>query len=312
MKLLFHKINKRDLFISTAVLFFSFTTSAQKNNEPLPIIDVHLHTFRIMPGAKFDYLNVYAPKTQDEYGKQVLALLNKLNIYAFVSGDDSVLQDWKTKNTKRIFPSKLVWSPKMIDTSLLKKELIEKKWLAIGEVLTQYQGLAPNDSSMEPIYRLAEEMDVPLGIHIGLGPAGGVYTMFPNFRASLNHPFLLEDVLIKHPKLRLYICHAGWPMTDEMLAMLYAFPQLYVDVAVIDWALPQKEFHHYLRRLVDAGFADRIMFGSDEMMWPEGIELSIKAIQDATFLTETQKRNIFYNNAVRFFKLNKEDVGGGK
>jgi 3-oxoacyl-[acyl-carrier protein] reductase len=66
---------------------------------------------------------------------------------------------------------------------------------------------------------------------------------------------------------------------------------------------PGDEFYAYLRNLIRAGFEDRIMFGSDQMSWPETIGLAISAIQSADFLTEQQKRNILYNNAARFLKL---------
>jgi predicted TIM-barrel fold metal-dependent hydrolase len=45
------------------------------------------------------------------------------------------------------------------------------------------------------------------------------------------------------------------------------------------------------------------MFGSDQMFWPETIELAIEGVESADFLSEEQKRDIFYNNAVRFFRL---------
>ena len=45
------------------------------------------------------------------------------------------------------------------------------------------------------------------------------------------------------------------------------------------------------------------MFGSDQMRWPEKIGEGIEAIQQAPFLTAEQKRDIFYNNAVRFLRL---------
>ena len=72
---------------------------------------------------------------------------------------------------------------------------------------------------------------------------------------------------------------------------------------MINWAIPRKEFHSYLRRLVDAGFGKRIMFGSDQMVWPDAIGLAIEGVESATFLTDAQKRDIFYNNAVEFFDL---------
>ncbi len=94
-------------------------------------------------------------------------------------------------------------------------------------------------------------------------------------------------------------------MLDEMVAMLYAFPNLYVDIAVINWYIPKAEFYAYLKRLVDAGFSNRIMFGSDQMHWPQSIGTAINAIDSASFLSSQQKRDIFYNNAVRFFKIDK-------
>ena len=122
---------------------------------------------------------------------------------------------------------------------------------------------------------------------------------------SLSNPLLLEEVLIRHPKLRLYVMHAGWPMIDQTIGLLWAHPQVYVDIGVINWAIPRKEFHFYLRRLVEAGFGKRIMFGSDQMVWPEVIGPAIEGVNSATFLTPGQKGDIFYNNAAEFFRLDK-------
>jgi hypothetical protein len=98
--------------------------------------------------------------------------------------------------------------------------------------------------------------------------------------------------------------HAGSPLVDEMISMLYTHPQLYVDIAGNDWSLPRKEFHRFLRRLVEAGYGKRILFGSDQMIWPQTIEVAIETIQTADFLTPEQKRDIFCNNAARFLRLN--------
>lgn len=66
--------------------------------------------------------------------------------------------------------------------------------------------------------------------------------------------------------------------------------------------------HAYLERLVNAGFGERIMFGSDQMYWPEAIGLAIEGVESADFLTEEQKRDIFFNNAVRFFQLDEHSL----
>ena len=42
-----------------------------------------------------------------------------------------------------------------------------------------YPRSTPDDTALEPLYALAEQFDVPLGIHIGLGPPGAAYTVAP-------------------------------------------------------------------------------------------------------------------------------------
>lgn len=82
--------------------------------------------------------------------------------------------------------------------------------------------------------------------------------------------------------------------------------QTFVFVRTADgWKIVHEHgtIYRYLHRLVEAGFANRIMFGSDQMVWPKTLEIAIEVIQDAPFLTVEQKRDIFYNNAARFLKL---------
>ena len=118
----------------------------------------------------------------------------------------------------------------------------------------------------------------------------------------------LEEVLVKHPNLRVYIMHAGFPMLDDLLALLYAHPQVYVDVGYIVWGQPRAAFYRYLQGIVEAGFGNRVMFGSDQIVWPGVIERSIASIDDAPFLSVEQKRDIFYNNAARFLRLSEEQI----
>jgi predicted TIM-barrel fold metal-dependent hydrolase len=155
---------------------------------------------------------------------------------------------------------------------------------------------------------LAEELNVPVGIHIGTGPVGAPYIGFDRYRARLHSPLALEEVLLRHRGLRVYIMHAGWPMLDDLLAVLWTHPQVYVDVGVIAWALPRVEFHRYLQRIVEAGFGKRVLFGSDQMIWPETIEMAIECVESAPFLTADQKRDIFFNNAARFLQLPPERI----
>ncbi len=88
-----------------------------------------------------------------------------------------------------------------------------------------------------------------------------------------------------------------------MTASLYRYPQVYGDLSTGTWIYPRETFYAYLKGLMDAGLGKRLMFGSDQMQWPEAIDDAVDAIQSAPFLSEEQKRDIFYNNAARFLHM---------
>lgn len=81
-----------------------------------------------------------------------------------------------------------------------------------------------------------------------------------------------------------------------------------MDVSGNNWSLPRAQFHDALRRMVDAGLEKRIMFGSDQMYWPDAIGEAIKTIETAPFLDAEQKRDILYNNAARFLRLSEAQI----
>lgn len=308
-------MNKLQRLIVLAAILVTLTVFqnnalAQPNAQPRPpIIDVHMHAYAKDP--RWDH-KVGNPITgqamtstnEQSHMRETFAEMKKYNIVkAFVSTDYDAVLRWKAAAPDNIIASYGFDDPATVNLEFLRKEHAAGRLLSLGEVGAQYEGIAPNDPKLEPIYALAEQLDIPLGIHIGLSKPGVSYDDSPKYRAALSNPMLLEEVLLRHPKLRLYVMHAGWPNLDQMLALMWAHPQVYVDVGVIDWALPRAEFHSYLRRLVEAGFGQRIMFGSDQMVWPDAIGRAVEGVESAAFLTEQQKRDIFYNNAVRFFRL---------
>jgi hypothetical protein len=296
---------RKTLLTPLVILFFASRLFSQQNE---PVIDVHMHAYDLWhPKSDTAWYpaNFNRPATDDELMQQSIKMMDKYHIVkAVASGDLKTVKKWQAAAQGRLIPGYETWesfTPDHINrlTQLIKAGDVK----VLAEIVTQYEGIGASDSALEPLYRLAEQYDVPVGIHMGPGPAGIAYRA--GYRSRLSSPLLLEEALVRHPKLRVYVMHAGWPMLDDMVAMLYAYPNLYVDIAVIDWYLPKKEFYSYLKRLVDAGFSNRIMFGSDQMQWPQTIPAAIETIESADFLTKQQKRDIFYNNAVRFFRLEK-------
>ena len=124
------------------------------------------------------------------------------------------------------------------DIDVLGGLYASKRLSVMGEIGAQYGGLSPADEKLEPYFALAEKLDIPVGVHTGLGPPGSPYDpATPNFRITLGDPRLLENVVIRHPKLRLYVMHAGWPYLAETKALMQQYPQIYADVGVIDWVM---------------------------------------------------------------------------
>lgn len=308
---------------------------------PLPIIDMHLHALHatdqgpppVIVCAPYDTMPVRDARwSSDRYfaetfGKancrhpltsapddatlqaRSLAMLDRYNITAVTSGPADLVAAWHKASPARIIPALAFGGSDLPSIDTLRAMHKAGQLAVIGEIGTEYDGIAPTDPKLEPYYALAEELDVPIAIHMGPGPPGAAY-LGMHFRMALSDPMLLEEVLVRHPRLRLYVMHAGWPMGDQMVALLYAHPQVYVDTAVIAYTQPRAEFWSYLKRLVDAGYEKRIMYGSDQMVWPDAIPASIDAIQTAPFLSAEQKRDILYNNAVRFLRLGERSNTG--
>ena len=182
------------------------------------------------------------------------------------------MERWKRVSPQRIIPGVSFFLTEDGPTpETIRRWHANGRIAVFGEVALQYQGIEPDDPRFAPYLAMAEQIDLPVGIHIGTGPPGAPYLGFENYSGRLHDPLSLEEPLRRHPRLRVYVMHAGWPMLDDTLALLYARPQVYVEVGVINYILPRAEFHRYLRRLVEAGFGNRVMFGSDQMIWPETI-----------------------------------------
>jgi predicted TIM-barrel fold metal-dependent hydrolase len=272
----------------------------------IPVIDMHFHSdWWGAPEIEETLSGFKSYKDRKTFASESFKYLNKYNIVKAVT-DGAYTAEYQKKAPNQVIPAHSSFHTN-IDS--LRKWFKAGKYKVMAEFEPQYSGLSPSDKSLDPYYTLAEELDVPLGIHIGLGPPGAPYISgLEKYRMSLSNPLLLEDALLRHPKMRVYVMHGGWPFLDEMVGLLYAHPQVYLDISVINWVLPRKEFYQYLKRIVEAGFGDRIMYGSDEMQWPQSIQVSVESILSAPFLNQKQKEDILYNNAAKFLRFSKKEI----
>ena len=309
------------------------------DNKRPPVIDIHVHTLGGFPGvgpmcpfntqflasdpkskeapfgwAPQDCTNRLEPaKSADEYMKAMLAEYEELNVTAVIMGDPESVKKWKAAAPGRVIMGtsfdNAMGNGKFLPVEELRARFTKDGFQVMSEIGLQYQGISPSDMSVDQYFALAEQLDIPVGIHMGTGGSGRANIAMPKFRGSMGNPLLLEELLARHPKLRLWIMHAGYPMIDNLLTLLQANSHVYVDVAGLIWSYPLKEVNVYIRRIVEAGFEDRVMFGTDQMIWPKLMRTSISVIDQADYLTPQQKRDILYNNAARFLRL---DTAQGK
>lgn len=313
--------------------------SAVYAQQRLPVIDMHLHAFpmeefppgtpicpgdqgatvpTVDPKAELDFASfaacdkpIFSAQNDTDLRDRTLAALRKHNVRrAMTEGPVELVTDWrKAAGGDRIIPGVAFGARKEKSVDELRQLHAKGQLAVLGEVYIQYRGHRPDDPRYEPYFALAEELDVPVGIHLGEGPpAAARLPGYEDYRVGVGSPFLLEEVLRRHPKLRIYVMHYGSPLVEEMIAMMFTYPNLYVDVSCNDWSFPRAQFHDALKRMIDAGFSKRILFGSDQMYWPDAIGEAIKSIETAPFLSAEQKRDIFYNNAARFLRLSESDI----
>lgn len=292
---------------------------------PLPVIDMHLHArdasnppMKIcLPVAVHGVDDpqcsepLLSPDTNESLMHDTIAILERRNIIGVISGYplERVHRFLKSAPHRMIPAYQLnLGHDEYLSPEEFRQHVENRDFKVLGEIENQYAGIAPNDERMNPYWEVAEKLDIPVALHLGEGYPGVSYDGSQTYRIRLGSPLLLEEVLIRYPKLRIYVMHYGSPLVDEMIAILFSFPQVYVDIGGNTWAYPKEFFYGQLRKFIDAGFEKRIMFGSDQMRWPDLIEKSIEIIINAPFLNQEQKRNILYNNAARFLKLSDEEI----
>ncbi len=168
-----------------------------------------------------------------------------------------------------------------------------------GEILSQYYGISSADTSLFPYYALAEKYNLPVGIHTGgAGPNHGS----PNFKLALGNPLLMEPLLIKFPRLKVWAMHSGDQYYKEAIELMVRYKQVYADISVISNPdiVPPAKFNLIMKSFLEAGLLDRLMFGTDN----GNIKKVVGAVERLDFLTKAQKDKLYYQNAERFFDKN--------
>lgn len=320
-----------------AAALFANATSAIAQ-APLPIIDMHMHASRAdsngpppaficapfsqfpawdparSPRRNFTDLAkgcakpLASPTTDQAVQDQTIAVMRSHNIFGMLGGSLERVSTWQAAAPGRFFPALgLDLRTSKASTEEIRSLAARGKIVALFEIAAQYYGISPQSPELEPIFAVAEQLDLPVGIHIGSGPPGTPY-LGQGMRAAHSDPLLLEPVLLAHPRLRLWIAHGAFNQPERLKTLMHAHPQVYADMGAVSFVMPEKAFHGWVCDLVEHGFGNRLMFGSDQMVWPQAIGIAIDRVERAPCLTAEAKRDIFYNNAARFLRFDEATI----
>ena len=146
------------------------------------------------------------------------------------------------------------------------------------------QGIALDDSRCDKIYR-AIEGRLPLLIHAG------------DKRYDFSNPNRIKPILEKYPRLTVIAAHlGGYSIWEEASRELAPYPNLFVDCSSSLAMLPSEK----AKEIIRSYGANRVLFATDFPMWPISEEMERF---NELGLTNEEKEQIFYKNAIEIFDL---------
>ena len=154
--------------------------------------------------------------------------------------------------------------------------------------------IPPTHAKMYPIYATCVELNIPIWFHLSIN--------YSTNSMEYERPIFLDVVAQDFPELRMIAGHGGWPWINEMVAVAWRNPNIYIDIASY---LPKyigmkdtgwEPLIHYGNSVLQ----DRILFGSTWLF----MGLSIKQLADEVYklpLKEEVKHKWLYRNAAKLF-----------
>ncbi len=157
-------------------------------------------------------------------------------------------------------------------------------------------GIPPHHAKMYPIYSTCVELDIPIWFHLSIN--------YSTNNMEVERPIYLDIVAQDFPELKIIAGHGGWPWVNELVAVAWRNPNIYIDIASY---LPKyigmkgtgwEPLIHFGNSVLQ----DKILFGSTWLF----MGMSIKQLADGVMelpLKEEVKRKWLFENAARLFKI---------
>lgn len=152
-----------------------------------------------------------------------------------------------------------------------------------------YQYYYPNDNFLYPVYARAQDLGLPVSIHLGS-------SVFTGSRLKFGDPIYIDDVAVDFPELPLLLCHCGRPFWyDKAFGLARLHSNVYMEVS----GLPPHKLLTYFPEL--ERIADKVIYGSD---WPgvTTIKENIEVIKSLP-ISQNAKGKILGGNGAKLLNI---------
>jgi predicted TIM-barrel fold metal-dependent hydrolase len=169
-----------------------------------------------------------------------------------------------------------------------------------------YAQFDPRDERCFPIYEVAQAHDVPVHFHMGWSPVCSAQIEF-------QRPMLLDEVGVKFPKLKVVICHMGWPYWEETIGIVARHPNFHADLSALGFWGSEK-LYGIIHDFGCMNSYDRLLYGSENPFMAQFHKtvMSINDVArrlDSSVIPDRELEKVMGVNAVRLYKLDAKKIG---
>jgi len=137
------------------------------------------------------------------------------------------------------------------------RELMAHPRFSMVRVAPLFTQAPIDDARHYPVYQLCEEMEIPVAINVGV-PG-------PRVRSRVQHPELLEDVMIDFPRLVIIGAHMGHPYEELLMNYMRKWDTLYLSCTAY---APRYMDPALVTFMGTSKFRGRVIWGSDDPWFP--------------------------------------------
>lgn len=279
-----------------------------------PVIDVHIHiTKGYDDNEEYNKVNTDIDIAKIEWMRQ---RLNQNNIVlALGGGPMKYALLWNQLDKRYWSGPRFPCNPlreqdepcleEMPDIKVLEKLYKNGTFKYLGETSFHSMGILPTEPQFDDYWKVAERYQIPIGFHADAGPYKRNMEETPNWNEDYGNPLLLMPVFEKYPNLKIYLMHYPGRYYNECIEVMKKYPQVYCEISAVSMFAPKERWEPRVKKLYDEGLGDRLMFGSD---YVGTIRKNIEIIYNIEWLTDEQKRDIYYNNAAKFLNLSESEI----